>query len=212
MLPLSMLLFSFFYSSLCYSGFILHCNYFSLLLLAVSLFASFTFLSPSITYHLLLTLHLLLLVIMSVKRTQSNRKGVSTVIRHKTSPQPPTVTTAHFTAEVGNRVTRGRVSSRPSSLHLTPSASASASVSASLAPSSVSTYSQDVNPPPVQWDFPTDHLSDISPALITRKKGRAKVHLLSFLPSVYSSPPHSFFNTEGEANELLDSPDLILPG
>lgn len=208
MLPLSMLLFSFFYSSLCYSGFILHCNYFSLLLLAVSLFASFTFLSPSITYHLLLTLHLLLLVIMSVKRTQSNCKGVSTVIRRKTSPQPPTVTTAHFTADVESHVTRGRISSRPSSLHLTPSASASASP----APSSISTYSQDVNPPPVQWDFPTDHLSDISPALITRKKGRAKVHLLSFLPSVYSSPPHSFFNTEGEANELLDSPDLILPG
>ncbi len=156
-----------------YSGFILHCNYFSLLLLAVSLFGSFTFLPPSITYHLLLTLRFLLFPIMSVKRTQSNCKGVSTVIRRKTSPQPPTVTTAHFTADVESHVTRGRISSRPSSLHLTPSASASASP----APSSISTYSQDVNPPPVQWDFPTDHLSDISPALITRKKGRAKVHL-----------------------------------
>lgn len=123
---------------------------------------------------------------MSAKRSQSRRKNFTTTIRRQGSPGPST-SSAHFTSIIGNRVARGRVTSRPSSVHLTPSASASP------APSSISSYSQDVNPPAVEWDLPTEHLCDVSPLLITGKKGRAKVLFPPLLPFLYLISAHSVF-------------------
>lgn len=116
---------------------------------------------------------------MSAKRSQSKHKNFTTTIRRQTSPQPQSTSSAHFTSTIGSRVARGRVTSRPSSVHLAPSASASP------APSSISTYSQDGNPPPIQWDLPTDCQAGISSAVPPGKKTRAKVHVLVLLLSVF---------------------------
>lgn len=173
------------------------------LLLGICLASSFTLCSHlPLTWSLCLSL---LLITMSVYRTESRHKNVSTtIIRCKSSTESPLVTLQSITAQVGIRHTKSCSKLARSPAHL----SASASASASPAPSSISNYSQEPGPSNVDWDIPATFPSNDIPISSGRKR------CIRVRDTKLPSPLLLTFMSclQGETNECMDSLDLILPG
>lgn len=122
---------------------------------------------------------------MPAAQSKSRCRNVTTTIRRKASLDPPVTITRNVSSTVGRRSLTTRISVTPSSAHQSLSTSAPPP-----APSLISTYSQDLEPPLVQWDLPTN--SDDTPHPSNRRrKSRSAVCLT--LP-MYSICSHFCFS------------------